>query len=128
MADDDMLLWFVAVDNRQREWPVYIAHPDECDGHMGLTCGLGGPVDKATEPRRILINAGYSRSSQDMTLLHELTHASADGNVFSEHAEEEFVRLIERPLYAMLRKHGGLKWPKRPRGTAALMRRSKGKH
>ena len=130
MADDDpdCLLWFVAVDNRQREWPVYIAHPDECDGLMGFTDGLVTPG--AAEPRsqrRILINAAYSLASQDMTLLHELVHASADGNVFSEHTEEEFVRLIERPLHAILRKHGGLRWPRRPRGTAALMKRSKGK-
>lgn len=121
-----MLLWFVAKDNLGRGWPVYLCHPDDCDGYQGITTGLKGHAPE--EPRRVLINAAYSRDNRRRTALHELSHVAADGNPFSEHAEEEFVRLIERPLYCLLTSACGMKWPRQPRGTAALERRSKGKH
>jgi len=110
------------------KWPVYLVHPDL----MALT---GDPLNFAAThglknwspdiKREIWVNAYHSKYIQDRSLLHELGHVALDGIKQRRKTEELFVATLEGPLFSLLTRHCRLRMPRRPRGTADLMRRSR---
>ena len=128
MADEsnDRLFWF-AVRVRGRRWPFYLVHPDEMVTGPENYAEVHGLKNWNPEcQRQVNINARYAASAQNRAAFHECEHIAADGLPHSNRTEESFVTGIEGPLFSMLTRHCGLRMPKRPKGSAELMRRSRG--
>ena len=130
-AAEDPLLWFVATDNLGVDWRVYLASEEGTDelpdGHWGRTV-VCEPGDRVVCGRReIFINARLSEENQNMVLLHELMHAAASsmGPPMRVSTEEKLVRGIELGLWKFVKTYGRIKWPRKSRGYAALVRKAR---
>ena len=120
------LLWFRFRDACGHRWSVALAtyaflnayrRGDPC---VGLT---------VYDLRLVLVDCGLPRAEQDETLLHELMHVSQCGrNDLSAMREEDAVRAFSPRLHPVLRRVGGLSWPRRPRGITALESRARKYH
>ena len=132
----DVLPWFAFRDRRRRVWRVFLAHPSWFEPHERERRGTkryenGFAGLTLPTMRAIYLNAAEERSVQDETLLHEMMHAVLTGFVeaaepheaISDETEERAICAISPRLYPVVRRMG-LSWPRRPRGAAALERRS----
>lgn len=75
----------------------------------------------------VLIDASQSRADQDETLHHELMHVAAheSEDTLPDATEERAIRAISPRLLPIFQCTAGLRWPRRPRGIAALERHAK---
>lgn len=132
----DVIEWFRLRDRRRRVWRVHLAHPRWFAPHEAAkkrtdryANGFAGLTILAE--RAIYLSASEDRSTREETLLHEVMHAVLDGfepvrasEAISYEAEERAVSAISPRLYPVIRRMG-LRWPRLPRGTAALERASR---
>lgn len=69
----------------------------------------------------IMIDVVPPRLTQDVTLLHELGHAANWGDPAIEEAEDEAASCANEKVFPILHSYG-LRWPRRPLGTAKFER------
>jgi hypothetical protein len=110
------LAWFSFRDHAGRAWRV------------GLSCAEDSPdLEDANgwsyfESAAALVDVEQTRSEQDAITLHEILHVAMGDD--HDPAEERIVTTMAPRLLPILRQLG-LKFPRRPRGVAALERRAR---
>jgi len=114
------LLWFtVEVGHRFAE--VYLS----CQAITEtLNDCLGWTQEMPDGSIRVMIDCAAPRLIQDTTVSHELGHVANWGNPAFEESEDEAASEQHEALYPVLRRFG-LRWPRRPKGTASLERYAK---
>ena len=114
------LRWFAFTSNVGEKWTAILATAPFIaavhDGGAAPAVGL-----TIFDLSIVVVDCGLPRAEQDETLLHELMHvASHDRPGLRMSVEEPAVTHISPSLHPLCVVIGGLKWPPRPAGIAAL--------
>lgn len=109
------LKWFDFRDHKHSRWSVFLSsaehrHTVDLEWADGLTYFAS---------KRVLIAVENDRTKQDEILLHELMHVACGDEYGKDGHEERIITKLAPRLLPLLRKFG-LRFPRRPRGVAAI--------